>query len=424
MSSSSLRTTSGQVGADLPRPTKKFAFVSDAAFPFNVGGKETRLYEITTHLARAGHQVDVYTMKWWDNDSRQVSYQGVHFHALMRRRPLYSGERRSIRQALGFGLACLKLGTKSFDGVDVDHMPFFPLFAVRLVCSIRRKRMTATWHEVWGHDYWRSYLGPAGTAAYLVEALAARMPHEILAVSTQTAHRLCSWLKVESAVRTVLPGINFSTIEAAPPAAEKTDVIYAGRLLSNKNIDMLLEALALSSEEIPGISCTIIGEGPERPSLEALSEKLGLADRVRFLDFGSYTELYSRIKSSGVFVLPSSREGFGLTVLEANACGTPVVTVRHPDNAAQDLITEGRNGVVADFSAAAVSGAIIEILRGRLALAPLEHATGLRATFDWQACADAVGNALAPSLTDDGSPAIPPPRAAQNLRYPTMTVDS
>jgi len=57
---------------------------------------------------------------------------------------LYSGERRSISEAVFFGAATLKLLFKRFDVIDVDHMPFFPLFSARLVCWLRGKTLHAT----------------------------------------------------------------------------------------------------------------------------------------------------------------------------------------------------------------------------------------------------------------------------------------
>ncbi len=66
---------------------------------------------------------------------------------------------------------------------------------------------------------------------------------------------------------------------------------------------------------------------------------------IEFIDFlPNQTELYSLMKSAKVFVQPSFREGFGIVVIEANACGIPVITSSHIDNAAKDLIVEGRNG--------------------------------------------------------------------------------
>ena len=68
------------------------------------------------------------------------------------------------------------------------------------------------------------------------------------------------------------------------------------------------------------------------------------------------------MKSSTLFVLPSSREGFGIVVLEANACGLPVVTVNHKDNASKDLITKGQNGFVCRLNDKDIAENIIKSL--------------------------------------------------------------
>src|SRR5680860_553087 len=103
----------------------KIAFVSDAIYPYNEGGKEKRLFEVTTRLAKRGYDINLYCMKWWKG-SRDKIENGVHLHAICKYYSLYSGERRSIVQALMFGTACLKLIKEDFDIIDVDHMPHFP----------------------------------------------------------------------------------------------------------------------------------------------------------------------------------------------------------------------------------------------------------------------------------------------------------
>ena len=68
------------------------------------------------------------------------------------------------------------------------------------------------------------------------------------------------------------------------------------------------------------------------------------------------------MKSSKIFALPSTREGFGIVVLEANACGLPVVTTNHPDNASRNLIEEGKNGYLSQPTEKSLVSYIIKSL--------------------------------------------------------------
>ncbi|GAI68661.1 unnamed protein product, partial [marine sediment metagenome] len=71
------------------------------------------------------------------------------------------------------------------------------------------------------------------------------------------------------------------------------------------------------------------------------------------------------MKSSKVFVLPSTREGFGIVVIEANACGIPVMTINHKDNAASDLIEEGKNGFVCQLDEKEIAKNIMKVIKNR-----------------------------------------------------------
>jgi glycosyltransferase involved in cell wall biosynthesis len=372
---------------------RRICFVSDGVYPFNKGGKERRLWEITRRLERDGIDVHIYTMNWWAGE-KLLNLDGVWLHAICKRRSLYQGERRSIVQALIFGLATLKLIVFRFDVLDVDHMPYFPIFAARVVCALRRKRMVATWHEVWGAEYWRSYLGRLAPISALVERLAARAPHAIIAVSRQTSTRLVDELGVKAPVRTIELGVDLAAIRTEEKSELQSDVLFAGRLLAHKNVDLLLRAVALMKEDRPLLRCRIVGEGPERSRLESLSIELGLERNVIFHDFFPGSAIYGIMKSATVFALPSVREGFGVVVLEANSCGLPVVTANHPDNAARHLIIEGQNGFLANVDAASLA----EVLTAAIIHAPLmdprasaERGGHLR---DWEEVAAAVLHAV------------------------------
>ena len=112
---------------------------------------------------------------------------------------------------------------------------------------------------------------------------------------------------------------------AAVEAADRNGVVYLGSLMRRKNVGALLEAVA----ERPGLELVIAGEGPEEAELRQLAERLGVADRARFIAHHPVDEHLARMRElllgSAVLCLPSTSESFGLVMIEALACGTPVV---------------------------------------------------------------------------------------------------
>lgn len=338
---------------------KRLAFVSDAVYPFNKGGKEKRLYELTTRLVKRGYEVDVYTMKWWKDDSKTYVVEGVRYVAICRLYDLYDGEKRSIKEGVMFGLACFNVLKYDFDVVDVDHMPFFPLYSMRIVCWLKRKRMIATWHEVWGKEYWLEYLGWKGWLAWWIEWGSFWLGDGVVSVSKMTTKDL---LRVSSNldIVTIENGIDWKGIQSVEPSDLRSDVIFAGRLLSHKNVDLLMHAIGILHRKSQKILCRIVGEGPEKKRLMELVKTLNLEKNVVFHDFfDEHRELVSLIKASRVFVLPSSREGFGIVVLEANASGLGVVTVNEEKNAAKELVTSD-TGVVVSLSPEDIAKGIVE----------------------------------------------------------------
>lgn len=132
---------------------------------------------------------------------------------------------------------------------------------------------------------------------------------------------------------------------------EESDIIFVGRLIKEKNGALLVRAFYSLSTQYKNIRLVIIGDGPEREVITALIHDFSLNDQVTFMGFiDEYDDLIARFKSSKIFVLPSTREGFGISALEALACGIPVVTVDYPANAIRELIT-GSNGFLCSLSA-------------------------------------------------------------------------
>jgi glycosyltransferase involved in cell wall biosynthesis len=332
---------------------KKVALVYDAIYPFVKGGGERRFYELGRHLAERGYDVHLYGMKLWDGP-KVIKYEGMTLHGISKKRDFYDANgKRHTRQALFFGLACFKLLFEDFDVLDCCGFPYFSLFPARLAATLKRKPLFATWHEVWGLKYWQGYIGkPLGYVGFLVEWLAARLPHRIIANSELTAERLRTELHAKTPVAIVPNGIDVQSIFELEPATDASDIVYVGRLMTNKNLQLLIEALAVLKSRGRNLRCTVIGDGPERNRWKRLAKKLGVEKQIAWLGIVEKSDdVYRHMKASRVFVLPSDREGFGIVALEANACGIPVLTLDHPENATRDLIRPGKNGNLFERSA-------------------------------------------------------------------------
>ncbi|MGV8176030.1 MAG: glycosyltransferase family 4 protein [Methanothrix sp.] len=355
----------------------KIAYVYDAVYPWVKGGAEKRIYELSRRLAARGHEVHCYGMKWWPGDDEK-QMDGVNLHGICPPMPLYIKGKRSIRQAAFFAGRLLALRTNC-EVLDCQNFPYFSCFSVKMLSKLHGQKFFITWHEVWG-DYWREYLGEKGIAGQAVELAAARLTDRNIAVSRRTQRELLS-IGARDA-KLVPAGIDCKRIAGIAASAEHSDVIYAGRLVEHKNIDLLIKALYLVKSEQPDVKALIVGDGPEMNNLKALTAKLRLEKNICFLGFlEDHNDALSRIKSSRIFVSPSTREGFGMAALEANACGIPVVSVEHKMNAVMDLI-DMDTGLICRPAEKSLSDAICQLLQSKAA--SRERCMKKARQYDWE----------------------------------------
>jgi glycosyltransferase involved in cell wall biosynthesis len=395
----------------MSRPVR-VALVYDAVYPFQKGGGERRFHELARQLAADGVQVTLYGMRWWPGRDRVRVVDGVRVYGLCRGRSLYTASgRRSIPQALVFGLACLKLLWHSYDVIDCSGFPFFSLISCRLVATLRGKALISTWHEVWGPAYWREYLGRLGPAGALVERLAVRSPDRIVAVSVGTARRLRRELGYRKPIHLMPNGFDPTAIHHVAPASEPGDVVFVGRLIAPKGVDLLIGAVARVAAAGRRVRCLIVGDGPERSRLEAHARSLDVAQLVTFAGaLPEAADVFGAMKAARVLALPSVREGFGMVALEANACGIPVITVDHPANAAAELVEHGQTGWVVPPTVPALADAIERALAGP-ARSPDAISAHVR-RYAWPRLAR--DHALTQLYTPDG----PPAGNADAIEYP------
>jgi glycosyltransferase involved in cell wall biosynthesis len=360
----------------------KIAFVYDAVYPWIKGGAEKRIFEMGKLLAEKENDVHLFGIKWWDGDNI-IEYEGMTLHGVCGKQDLYINGKRSIREALIFSVKLfLPLNKEKFDIIDVSVFPYFSCFTVKVISLLRRTTAVLTWHEFWG-DYWYEYMGKKGFFGKNIEKLVYLISPNNIAVSEMTKNYLESLGYKRNGVKVVSNGINIGYIESIPPFNEEYDVLFAGRMIKEKHVDVLLKSIAELKDRIPYIRLCIIGDGPERDDLTALIEALDIADNITMTGFLEYDEVIARIKASKIFVLPSSREGFGIVVIEAFTCETPVITVKEERNASQYLVDE-TCGILTELNEGQITEAIEKLLNDdKIHLEMSENAARKSKDYDW-----------------------------------------
>lgn len=119
--------------------------------------------------------------------------------------------------------------------------------------------------------------------------------------------------------------------------------VFVGRLAQEKNVETLLRAWALVRQSYPQAVLRLIGDGPERPSLEALAKSLGLTSAIQFI--GEVEDVEARLRGADLFALPSKEEGMSIALLEAMALGMPIVASNIAGN--RRLICDFKHGRLA-----------------------------------------------------------------------------
>ena len=329
----------------------RVCLVYDCLFPHTVGGAERWYRNLGERLAADGHEVAYLTLRQWDRGT-DPGVPGVDVRVVGPRMALYVGDasgRRRILPPLLFGLGVLwhlLLNGRRYDAVHTASFPYFSLLAAAVARPLGRYRIVVDWHEVWSRAYWRQYLGRAGGAVgALVQRLCARVPQRAFCFSRLHAARLRGeGLRGEP---TVLTGEYAGSLEAPEPAPARSVVVFAGRHIPEKRVPALLPAMVRVREAAPELRAEIFGDGPERGRVLEEVARLGLGEVVEAPGFVDHARIEEALRTALCLVLPSSREGYGLVVVEAAALGTPVVVVAGEDNAAVELVEEGENGFVA-----------------------------------------------------------------------------
>ena len=366
----------------------RIAFVYDALYPWVKGGAERRFHEIGHRLA-AEHDVHYVGWQWWSGPPT-LRQDGVTLHGVGRAPALYGADgKRTVREAASFSARLLPaLMRHRFDVIDCSATPYLPLYPTAVAARLTGARLVSTWHEFWG-EHWSEYLPHRPVVARVARALerdARRFGDRVVTVSNFTARSM--GMAGDPRVEVIPNGVDVAAITRALPVEEPTDLLFVGRLIDEKRVDLLLGAVAELRGRFPTLRCAIVGDGPERAALECRSAALAVDDRVRFTGQVSGPDLARLLRAARILVLPSVREGYGMAVAEAQAAGVVPVVVQAPFSAASELVRDGIDGSLVEPTVGSLAAGIASLLADDGRLGRMAAAARLAgATRDWDVVA-------------------------------------
>jgi glycosyltransferase involved in cell wall biosynthesis len=311
------------------------------------GGAELHLQEIFSRIVSRGHSVDLLCSSW-KGAPRRTNMDGIDVHRV--------GTRHSY-PFLARGYYTDHLARNDYDVVieDLNKVPLYtPLWGVR--------HLVALVHHLFGATVFREAPAPLAAAVWLSERplgmLYRKVPFE--AVSVSTAEDLVDRGIPRSSIRVIYNGVDSSRL--TPDSAERSDAplfVYLGRLKKYKRVDIVIQAFA--GLNVPNATLEIAGTGDYRAPLEGLVKSLGLSDRVKFLGFIPEEEKVHLLRRAWASTLASPKEGWGISNLEAAACGTPVIAANSPG--IRESVVDGETGFLvapndADAMTAAMRGLV------------------------------------------------------------------
>jgi glycosyltransferase involved in cell wall biosynthesis len=256
--------------------------------------------------------------------------------------------------------------------------------------------VVAVCHHLFGRAAFLQVAWPIAAAVWSVERLIPYAYRRALfvAVSESTKDDLVERGVAAERIRIVHNGISTPARPPSPLAARRRRVVYLGRLEPYKRVDVMLRAVARLVDRFPDLEVRVIGRGQSRPALEQVARELGLGARTRFVGFVSDAERDRLLAEARVCVCPSVKEGWGLTVIESNAIGVPVVATDAPG--LRDAVRDGETGfLVPEGDVAAFADRIGRLLADDALVARMSDAAATWADgFTWDAAADGMERVL------------------------------
>ena len=307
--------------------------IAQVLWSMGIGGAERALYQLVCGLRAQGLQVDVLLSSTAGLYGDRLRAEGV---------PIIELGQRS-----GLDVAVARRARAILARYDVIHFHSADLLLVREATQLGRSKLFYT-HRAGRFNY-------SARRALKYEAVGhfLRKSFSVAANTQQAAHAASSLFRIPlDEIQVVYNGLDFSLLDPTRPREEVREELglpessvligTSGNIRNWKRMDRLIEAVAALSA-MP-VHCVIVGDGPERPALERLRDRLGLGDRVTFVGRKDHVDDYLQVLD--VFALPSGpEESFGNAAVEAMGVGLPTIVFADGGGLTEHVV-DGETGFV------------------------------------------------------------------------------
>ena len=337
------------------------------------GGAEVHLHEIFSRLAARGHEVHL-LCSGYGGAAAEAELDGIRVHRVSSRYGFALAGRRAFR----------RLAAALRPDVVVEDVNKVPLNLPRVWSG----PFALLVPHLFGTTAYRELPAPLAALVVAAERPMARIYARagVHAISRSTRDDLVARGFRPDAVQVIYPGVDaahFAPDPSVPREAVPT-FLYVGRLKRYKQVDVAIAALGELGLTVPGSRLWVAGSGSDAGRLARVAREAGVAGSVEFLGYASERGKLDLYRRAWAVVLPSMKEGWGITNLEAAGCGTPALAANN--SALRESVRDGETGfLVPTGDVAALAGAMARLatdgaLRERLG-------TGARAfaqTFSWE----------------------------------------
>lgn len=298
------------------------------------GGAEIYFQEIFKRIVKQGHSVTQLAVRF-DNTPEQEIIDGVKIIRI--------GTKNTFNFAVYRELPHL-LEQDNYDIVidDLNKIPFYGPW-------LTKKPVLALLMHLFRKSIFSEVSIPFASYVYLMESLIpwCYKSNNFAVLSPSTKQDVVKMGIKPEKIIVIPPGVDLQFFKPNYAIKEPGLIIHTGRLKRYKSVDHLLLATQQLSLRRKDFRVVIIGDGDDLPRLKGLAKKLAIENCVTFTGYITEKEKLSYYQRATVLVENSIKEGWGMIVIEANACGTPVVSANSPG--LRDAVLDGKTGFLYDY---------------------------------------------------------------------------